>query len=45
MTPNVFDSGIVSSILSWMLCIPLLFGILQWVASFFLKHNEPRLGS
>ncbi len=39
MTPNVFDSGIVSSILSWMLCIPLLFGILQWVASFFLKHK------
>lgn len=39
MTPEVFDSSIVSSILSWLFCVPLLLGILAWLFTVFEKHE------
>lgn len=39
MTPEVFDSGIVPSILSWLFCVPLLLGILGWLLTVFEKHE------
>lgn len=39
MTPEVFDSNIVSTVLSWLLCIPILVGILEWLFKVFDKHE------
>lgn len=39
MTPDVFDSSIVSSILSWLSCVPLLAWILAWSFTVFAKHD------
>lgn len=39
MTPDVFNSSVISSILSWLLCIPIMIGIAGWLLTSFQKHD------
>src|SRR6185369_8786396 len=39
MTPHIFDSGLIPSILSWIFCIPILLGIVGWLLTAFQKHE------